>query len=196
MNLANKLTIIRICLVPFFTIFVLIDNLYARIFALIIFIAGSITDTYDGYIARKQNIVTDFGKFTDPLADKLLVSAAFICFVGIKELSVPAWMVVFIISREFIITGLRTLAASNDQVIAADETGKIKTTLQMITIVIVLCIMIANSVLKTVYNVDNNGFILVLNKIPYWLVLLVTIVTVYSGISYIVKHRSLLDIKK
>src|SRR4051812_14424298 len=120
MNLPNKLTVLRLLLVPVFMIFTIIDNVWTRIFALLIFIVASLTDLYDGYFARKYGEITTFGKFMDPLADKFLISAAFICFVSMRELRVPAWMVVLIIGREFLITGLRTLAASKGVIIAAD----------------------------------------------------------------------------
>jgi len=99
--------------------FIFIEHPVTRLLALLIFIAASLTDLYDGWLARRNNSITDLGKFMDPLADKLLVSAAFISFVELRELSIPAWMVIIIISREFIITGLRTLAASKGKVLAA-----------------------------------------------------------------------------
>ena len=127
MNLANKLTVARICMVPLFILFLELDG-FSKCFALIVFITASITDLLDGRIARRQNTITSLGIFLDPLADKLLISAAFICFVGISYLNVPAWAVIAIISREFLITGLRTIAATENVVIPADKTGKFKTT--------------------------------------------------------------------
>ena len=97
MNLANKLTLIRIVAVPFFMIYMIVDNFYTRIISLLIFFLAMLTDYYDGKIARKRKQITNFGKFIDPLADKLLISAAFISFIGIKRLSIPAWMIVIII---------------------------------------------------------------------------------------------------
>ena len=128
MNLANKLTMLRVLLVPVFIIFMIIDSFWANIIALLIFIAASITDYFDGAIARKQNTITTLGIFLDPLADKLLVTSAFISFVGIYTLNVPAWMVICIIAREFIITGLRSIAASKNIIIPASMAGKVKTT--------------------------------------------------------------------
>ncbi|MCK4533781.1 CDP-diacylglycerol--glycerol-3-phosphate 3-phosphatidyltransferase, partial [bacterium] len=131
MNLANKLTLTRIVLVPLFMIYMFYDNVYTRVTALVVFIVAALTDLFDGRIARRYNCVSNFGKFMDPLADKLLVSAAFISFVGMEELQIPAWMVVCVISREFSITGLRTLAASQGKIVSASKSGKFKTTFQI-----------------------------------------------------------------
>ncbi len=136
MNLANKLTILRILLVPVFMIFLLNKFPYGVHIAAAIFIIAAITDTLDGYIARKKNMVTNFGKFMDPLADKLLVSAALISLVQMGRLS--AWMVVIIIAREFTISILRAVAAAEGIVIAASWWGKAKTITQVIAIIFVL----------------------------------------------------------
>ena len=127
MNLANQLTMLRIALVPVLVLFMYLNNFWMRVAALIIFIGASITDIYDGMLARKYQTVTTLGIFLDPLADKLLISAAFVTFVGLKELHIPAWMVILIITREFVITGLRSLAASQNIIISAHNysaTGK------------------------------------------------------------------------
>ena len=132
MNLPNKLTIIRVCLIPFFVAALLFDhgnNYTMRIVANVLFIVASLTDLFDGKIARKYNLVTNFGKFMDPLADKLLVCSALICLIELGQL--PAWVVIIIISREFIISGFRLVAADNGVVIAASYWGKFKTTFQM-----------------------------------------------------------------
>ena len=136
MNLPNKLTILRVIMIPFFVLTLLYDggeNQTLRYVAAAIFIIASLTDMLDGKIARKYNLVTNFGKFMDPLADKLLVCSALICLVELKEL--PAWMVIVIISREFIISGFRLVASDNGVVIAASYWGKFKTTFQMIAVV-------------------------------------------------------------
>ena len=131
MNTPNKLTILRVILIPFFVLFLLTDlgGEYSNYIALAIFAAASLTDLLDGKIARKYHLVTNFGKFMDPLADKLLVCSALICFVemGVR----PAWMVIVIISREFIISGFRLVASDNGVVIAASYWGKFKTVSQM-----------------------------------------------------------------
>ena len=128
MNLPNKLTLLRVIMIPFFVFFLLInpESTALRIIADLIFIAASLTDMADGKIARKYNLVTNFGKFMDPLADKLLVCSAMICLVSTKQLF--AWYVIIIIAREFIISGFRLIAAENGLVIAANIFGKIKTT--------------------------------------------------------------------
>ena len=138
MNLPNKLTIFRVILIPFFLVFLLVPGIPAdNWIALGIFIAASLTDLLDGKIARKYNLVTNFGKFMDPLADKLLVCSALIAFVELGYL--PAWIVIIIISREFIISGFRLIAADKGVVIAANYWGKFKTTFQMImTILLIL----------------------------------------------------------
>lgn len=201
MSLANKLTVLRLVMVPIFLTFTITDNVWTRLFALFIFIAAGLTDLYDGYFARKYGEVTDFGKFMDPLADKFLISAAFICFVGMKELNVPAWMVVLIIGREFLITGLRLLAASKGVVIPADRTGKFKTTSQIIVIITILIILCTNSILGRFYDVTpamllrmsgwhyTAGNILVWSS--YWLVFMTTILTLISGLTHLYKNRNI-----
>lgn len=151
MNLPNKLTLLRIALIPFFVLFLLLPakNNVLRYISLAIFIIASLTDTADGYIARKYNLVTNFGKFMDPLADKLLVSAAMICLVAKGELA--AWIVIIIMSREFIISGFRLVASDAGIVIAASYWGKFKTVFQMA--MIILLILNLGGVWKTVTTV-------------------------------------------
>ena len=139
MNLPNKLTIVRVCLIPFFVAALLFDhgnNYTMRIVANVLFIIASLTDLFDGKIARKYNMVTNFGKFMDPLADKLLVCSALICLIELGQL--PAWVVIVIISREFIISGFRLIAAEQGIVIAASYWGKFKTTFQMIAVILLI----------------------------------------------------------
>ena len=139
MNLPNKLTIVRVCLIPFFVAALLFDhgnNYTMRIVANVLFIIASLTDLFDGKIARKYNMVTNFGKFMDPLADKLLVCSALICLIELGQLA--AWVVIVIISREFIISGFRLVAADNGVVIAASYWGKFKTTFQMIAVILLI----------------------------------------------------------
>ncbi|SER62360.1 CDP-diacylglycerol--glycerol-3-phosphate 3-phosphatidyltransferase [Lachnobacterium bovis] len=135
MNLPNKLTLFRVILIPFFVFFVLAPWFegYGKFIAVAIFIVASLTDMADGKIARKYNLVTDFGKFMDPLADKLLVCSALICLVETKQLF--SWIVIIIIAREFVISGFRLVAADNGIVIAASYWGKFKTTFQMLMII-------------------------------------------------------------
>lgn len=197
MNLANKLTFFRISLVPFFIVFLFVDNLYTRILALIVFIIASLTDYYDGKIARSRGEITNFGKFFDPLADKLIVSAALIAFVEKTELMVPAWMVVLIISREFLITGLRNVSASKGIVIPASPAGKFKTTSQVVAIITILAILIIRKLYPNIIWPCSGSklfrigsFIVVFG--PYWLILVTTILTLISGFFYIKRHWNIL----
>ena len=163
MNLPNKLTILRMIMVPFFVLFMLvpIGGPANKWIALAIFVVASLTDTLDGYIARRDHLITDFGKFMDPLADKLLVCSALICFVELGDL--PAWMVIVIIAREFIISGFRLVASDNGIVIAASKTGKLKTISQMVMVVLVIA--------------DLGGIFDVLKQIFIWLALILTVVS-------------------
>ena len=139
MNLPNKLTILRVIMIPFFVAALLYDggaNQNMRYVAAALFIIASLTDMLDGKIARKYNLVTNFGKFMDPLADKLLVCSALICLIELGQL--PSWMVIIIVSREFIISGFRLIAAEQGIVIAASYWGKFKTTFQMIAVILMI----------------------------------------------------------
>lgn len=172
MNLPNKLTVLRVLMIPFFVLFTLVDLVpgYSNYIAVVIFIAASLTDLLDGKIARKYNLVTNFGKFMDPLADKLLVCAALICLVSNGML--PAWMVIVIISREFIISGFRLVASDNGVVIAASYWGKFKTTFQMLMIIVLL--------------LDLGGVFDLIGQILVWIALVLTIV---SLLDYLVKNK-------
>ena len=177
MNLPNKLTVLRVCMIPFFVVMLLLnggENQTYRYIAAAIFIVASLTDMLDGKIARKYNLVTNFGKFMDPLADKLLVCSALICLVDLKQL--PAWMVIVIISREFIISGFRLIASDNGIVIAASYWGKFKTVFQM-AMIIVLIAAFEGSVFEVV------------EQILIWVSLILTIV---SLVDYIRKNKEVL----
>ncbi len=178
MNLPNKLTMFRIVLIPFFVIFMMIPLEFGNIIALIIFIVASLTDTFDGYIARKYNLITDFGKFMDPLADKLLVCSAMICLIDKGQLA--SWIVIIIVAREFVISGFRLIAADNGIVIAASKWGKAKTISQMVMIIVLLL------------NIDNM-FFYVLGQVLIYLSLILTIV---SLIDYIVKNKQVIGAQK
>lgn len=173
MNLPNRLTILRVILIPIFIFFLMTDVNNGRIIATIIFVTASITDWLDGYIARKYKLVTVFGKFADPLADKILVSAAMICLVELG--SIPSWMVVIIIAREFAVTGLRVLAASDNIVIAASWWGKIKTTTQMIAIITTL--------------LNNYPFSIINLPVNIIFLYLATLFTIISGVDYFVINK-------
>lgn len=180
MNLPNKLTIFRVILIPFFVVFMLapICPGYANYIAVAIFIVASLTDLLDGKIARKYNLVTDFGKFMDPLADKLLVCAAIICLIETGQLA--AWIVIVIISREFIISGFRLVAADNGVVIAASYWGKFKTTFQMLMVIVLIL------------NFDNRYFQILGTVLTY----IALVLTVVSLIDYLWKNRAVLKEQK
>ncbi|PIV52390.1 MAG: CDP-diacylglycerol--glycerol-3-phosphate 3-phosphatidyltransferase [Elusimicrobia bacterium CG_4_10_14_0_8_um_filter_37_32] len=195
MTIATKLTLLRVILIPVFVVLMFINNLWTWILSLIIFIIAALTDAFDGFLARKFNDVSKFGIFFDPLADKLLISSAFITFVGLPELGIPAWMVVLIISREFIITGLRLIAMSQGKVVSADLIGKFKTTSQIIVIIIILVIIVFHSFSKSQGYENYSRIALILLKLPFWLTLSVSLVTAYSGISYIYRHRDIIKLE-
>ena len=140
MNLPNKLTLLRIALTVVFMFFLFTHGVVYKVLALLIFIAAAFTDFLDGYLAKKHNLITDFGKFMDPIADKVLTLVAFLAFVEMKL--VPAWMVVVIVFREFIITGLRLMALRKDKLIEATLAGKHKTVSQMFSIFVILIFII------------------------------------------------------
>ena len=179
MNLPNKLTIVRIIMIPFFVFFLLTDFVAgSKWIATVLFCAASITDFLDGHIARKYNLVTDFGKFMDPLADKLLVCAAMICLIETGQLA--AWIVIVIISREFIISGFRLVAADNGVVIAASYWGKFKTTFQMLMVIVLIL------------NFDNRYFQILGTVLTY----IALVLTVVSLIDYLWKNRAVLKEQK
>lgn len=177
MNLPNKLTVARVILIPFFVFFLLFDssNDAFKWTALAIFIIASLTDMLDGKIARKYNLITDFGKFMDPLADKLLVCSA---MIGLIELGrIPSWIVIIIIAREFVISGFRLIAADNGRVIAASYWGKFKTTFQMIMVILMIA------------NIDHP-VMHVLTTVIMWVALALTII---SLVDYLVKNKDVMS---
>lgn len=175
MNLPNKLTVLRVIMVPFFVFFMLTDvgGPANKWIALVLFCVASLTDMLDGKIARKYNLVTNFGKFMDPLADKLLVCSAMICMIEMGKL--PAWIVIVIIAREFIISGFRLVASDNGIVIAASYWGKFKTVFQMAMIIVLIA--------------DFGGVFDVIAQILIWVALALTVI---SLIDYIVKNKQVL----
>jgi CDP-diacylglycerol--glycerol-3-phosphate 3-phosphatidyltransferase len=199
MTLANKLTLLRLALVPAFMVFMVFDHLVTRVAALLIFIAASITDWYDGKIARETGTVTVIGTFLDPLVDKMLIAAALVGFVEMGELHIRAWMVVLIISREFLITGLRSLAASRGIVMAAEGAGKFKMASQITAIITILVILILNAIFEKwpqLAPMSSEGWPLLLREFlertPFWLVFWTAILTIVSGVFYIRKYSDLL----
>lgn len=176
MNLPNKLTVLRVLLVPIFIFFLLSKGIYNNlIYALGVFILASITDMLDGKIARKSDLVTDFGKFLDPLADKILVLSALVCFVEMNLISsVP---VIIILAREFVVTSVRLVASNKGKVIPANIFGKLKTCVQIISI----CGILLLSYLRNLYHFDSNFCSLTFNLLIY----LSAFFSVVSGIIYI-----------
>ena len=179
MNTPNKLTVARMIIVPFLVVFLLTGwgGDANRYISLALFVVASITDWFDGRLARKNNLVTNFGKFMDPLADKLLVCSAMICMIELNRL--PAWFVIIIIAREFIISGFRLIAAENGIVIAANYWGKFKTASQMIMIILLI--------------LHFDGIFVVLEQIFIWLSLALTII---SLITYIWQNKSVLSMQE
>ena len=176
MNLANKLTTFRVLCIPIFVVFMLIESIpYNYYLAAIVFIIASITDLFDGKIARKYHLVTNFGKFMDPLADKMLVSAALIC---LTPKMIPSWVVIIIISRELFIRGFRMLAADQGIVLAAGWWGKFKTAFSMVMIIV----LIVNTPL-------NNSVLYIIGQILIWISLALTII---SMIEYVSKNFNVL----
>lgn len=173
MNLANRITLLRILMIPIFIVLMLADFPYHMEAALAIFLLASLTDKLDGYIARKYNMITDFGKFIDPLADKLLVTGAFVVLIQIGR--IEAWIVFVILTREFAVTGLRSLAAAQNVIIAASNYGKIKTVTQIIAIVILL--------------MNNYPFSLVSFPMDVIMVYITLAITILSGLDYFIKNK-------
>ena len=180
MNLPNKLTVLRVIMVPFFVFFMLTDvgGAANKWIALALFVIASLTDMLDGKIARKYNLVTNFGKFMDPLADKLLVCAAMVCLVATGQLA--AWIVIIIISREFIISGFRLIASDNGIVIAASMWGKFKTVFQMLMIIVLIA------------NIPLAAFDMIGTVLTY----VALVLTVVSLVDYIAKNKDILKEQK
>jgi len=178
MNLPNRITMIRILLIPFFVFFMLTDFVpYSKYIAAAVFIIASLTDTLDGYLARKYGLVSNFGKFMDPLADKLLVCSALVCFVAIPDNPMPAWGVIVIISRDFIISGFRLVASDAGVVIAASVWGKVKTIAQMLMSVLLIL------------NFDGA----VMNTVEYVFIYVAILLTMVSLVDYLKKNWHVLD---
>lgn len=177
MNTANKITILRIILVPVFMVLMLMDSDACRMWALAVFVIASASDWLDGYIARHYNQVSNFGKFMDPLADKVLTTAAFLALMEIDRLWLGSVAIMLILTREFMVAGLRMNASANGTVIAASMFGKIKTVVQMIAII--ASIALTNSIFPTETSI-------LMTNIFVWVS---TVVTVISGIDYLWKNR-------
>ncbi|MCI8423997.1 MAG: CDP-diacylglycerol--glycerol-3-phosphate 3-phosphatidyltransferase [Lawsonibacter sp.] len=171
MNTANKLTILRVVMIPAFLLVLYLDVPWANYWAMVLFAAASVTDTLDGYIARHYNQVTDFGKFMDPLADKCLVTAAMLWFVEVGQM--PAWALLIVIVREFGVSGLRMIASDKGRVIAAGWSGKVKTASTMVCILVMLL-----PIPSTVNTIC---------------VAVIVLTTIYSGVEYFMKNMDVLS---
>jgi CDP-diacylglycerol--glycerol-3-phosphate 3-phosphatidyltransferase len=191
-------------MVPLFALFMELGGFYNSVLALVVFCVASITDMFDGQIARRNKVITSLGIFLDPIADKLLVSTAFIYFVSIPILGIAVWMVIAIVGREFLITGFRSIAAYRNIMIPADKSGKFKAVLQMVVIVATMVILIVREALFEFAGLtpdalrlyDSKSYTalsLIVEKMPFWITLVVAIITVYSGVDYILRYRKLLS---
>lgn len=176
MNVPNRLTILRVAMIPVFILFMLWDSPYSDYLSAAVFISACVTDFFDGYLARKYNQVTTFGKFMDPLADKVLVCSAMICFVADAQCPMPVWVVIVIIAREFIISGFRLVAADKGVVIAASNWAKVKTAVQMIMAIVLII------------NFQHPVFFFI-NRILIYSALVLTIVSLAD---YIYKNRDVM----
>ena len=204
MNLPNKITISRILLIPIFIIVLYLPIPYREIIALAIFIIAAATDGIDGHIARSRNLVTNFGKFLDPLADKLLVTAALVALVGMQR--IPSWIVTVIIAREFAVTGIRLLAVGEGRVIAASMLGKIKTVTQIIAISLLLIdtytlgaqdVFMVEKIKTVVTGLLQAPSIMgVVSILSTIMVIVATFTTLYSCYDYIVKNVDVLKSDK
>lgn len=178
MNTANKITLLRVVLVPLFMALFLCESALCRILALAVFIIASITDAVDGYIARNYNQITNFGKFVDPLADKMLTTAAFVILVSYGRMSV--WALMIVLAREFMVSGIRSMAAADGKVIAASMWGKLKTVSQMVAIIAAIILLLP-------YFPETAAKII--TDILVWLSVVFTVI---SGADYLMQNRSVL----
>lgn len=182
MNTPNKLTLLRVILVPFFMAFMLSDIPGLKIAGLAVFIIASVTDWFDGYLARKNNEITSFGKFMDPLADKMLTTAAFIVLTCGEWIS--PWVLMIVLTREFMVMGIRLAAVTEGKVIAASMWGKAKTVSQMIAIIVSIILINVTSV--------NDSIVFTVINVLVWIS---TVLTVISGMDYLVKNKSFVSLK-
>jgi len=187
MNLPNKLTLLRIALAFVFIILLFQPGILPKILALLAFLLASVTDVLDGYIAKKNNQVTDFGRLMDPVADKILILSAFLAFVQLQL--VPAWMVVVIISREIVVSGLRALALAKGRVISASRGGKHKTACQSFAILAILLLMIFREAPPKSIGFWSTGAESIYKDAIFALMLITVVLTLASGVSYLLRNR-------
>ncbi len=187
MNLANKLTISRIVLTFVFMFFLFSKGIVFKTLALVVFIIATWTDFLDGFLAKRRNEITDFGRLMDPIADKILIIAAFLAFVEMKL--VPAWIIVIIIFREFTITGLRLIALVKGKVIEAEMAGKHKTVSQMVSIYMILFFIVLKEYSANIFGFWNENLEFFLKNIIFYMMILTALLTLISGISYLIKNK-------
>ena len=184
MNLPNKLTVARLILVPIFVVLMSFENVVTYIAAYLVFSVASITDYFDGKVAREQNLVTSFGKLMDPLADKVLMAAAFVMAMKVPSLNIPGWTIVAILAREFLVTGARSMAGSDGLVIAANQWGKIKTVLQMVYIFLFLFLAIGVWAAEYWFPDYAEWYTNALGHASFFGIIAVSLLTVYTGIQF------------
>lgn len=185
MNTANKITMIRVVLVPVFMVLFMVNNTACHWAALGVFILASITDAIDGHVARKYNQATTFGKFVDPLADKVLTTAAFLILMHYGKISGGVWALMIILTREFMVAGVRLVAAGDGKVVAASMWGKLKTVAQMVAIIVAMILM---NFSKTILGVPT----MLISDILIWISVILTII---SGVDYLIKNWNLMKLK-
>ncbi|MFC1590596.1 CDP-diacylglycerol--glycerol-3-phosphate 3-phosphatidyltransferase [Candidatus Omnitrophota bacterium] len=189
MNLPNKLTISRIILSFVFLLFLFLPGVACKALALFVFLLASFTDVLDGFLAKKKNMVTDFGKLMDPIADKVLILAAFLGFVEMRL--IPAWMAVIIVFRELLITGMRVLALSKKKVLPADAGGKHKMISQVLSIFCILLFLIFREAGVEIFKFWNPEVERIFKNTIFALMLITVTLTVISGVSYLIRNRGL-----
>lgn len=194
MNLPNKLTISRIVLTFAFLVFLFVNGVIFKILALVTFLLASATDALDGFLAKKMNEITDFGKFMDPIADKILVLSSFIAFVGLGI--IPAWMVVIIVMRELTITSLRIAGLGRGKVIAADYGGKQKMVSQILSIFAILVYIVFSEAGPARLSFWTYKVETVYSNCIFVLMLITVVLTIISGVSFLVKNRRLFSDEK
>ncbi|MCX7697998.1 MAG: CDP-diacylglycerol--glycerol-3-phosphate 3-phosphatidyltransferase [Candidatus Goldbacteria bacterium] len=197
-KIPNRLTMFRIFIIIIFIPTVLMDKMISSYIALFLFIIAAISDYLDGYIARKYNIISNFGKVMDPLADKIMVISALLCFIQLNV--VPAWMVIIIIAREFLISGIRIMAAKNGDIIAASNWGKAKTITEIIAIIAILVLLAIVNTLEylsisteKISILDFQIRFVLLKLIPYWLMFVVAVTALISGLEYYFKNSKIFE---
>ena len=192
MNLPNRLTVVRLSLVPIFVVLMSIDHIATYCAAYLVFFAASLTDYYDGHIARKHNLITNFGKLMDPLADKILMAAAFVMLMKLSALTIPGWTIVAILAREFLVTGARSMAAAGGKAIPANVWGKVKTVMQMTYIYTFLFLAIVARLVERWLPDYAELYAAILSWASLAGIVLVACFTVYTGIQFAQSHWSAL----